>query len=356
MRIGKKGISYGLLLSLALIFLFSSAVLAEDEYRIKASADRKTAVVGDKIMLTVTVSANGSISVQPTAPELKDFDVMGTSSSNRISIVNGAQYVEMSNIYVLRPLRAGKIVIGEFTLNYNDSKNISRTVKTVPITIDVTEAEEKKDDPAPTIEPQKAAKEPPAEDKNGIISNFMKIASLAVIFIFASIWFIMWQSARRDLASEKKQNIAMSAASGKLHINLKAGHEDEDDAGVTAAEERPGAGAGKATAYDGAGALNRIEAYSRNGGFRDMYLEIPKFIKYEVGRIAGTNLMERTTAELCEKARGIEALSFKLNELVSMLDLCDMVNYARYSPGAEEISRTMTSLKEMNRIFKGPGA
>ncbi len=352
---GKKSIYYRLVLGFALIFILSSGAFAEDEYRIKATADRKNAVVGDKIMLTVTVSSNSSISVQPAAPELKDFDVMGTSSSNRISIVNGAQYVEMSNIYVLRPLKSGKLVIGEFALNYNDAQNISRSVKTVPITIEVAEAEEKKDDPAPTIEPQKTAKELPAEDKNGIISNFMKVASLVVIFIFASIWFIMWQSSRRDQASEKKQNLAMSGSADKLHINVKQVHEEAGEAPETADGRLSPAGKTSA-GYDAGGAMARIESLSKKGEFRDMYLEIPRLIKYEVGRIVRSNLMERTTAELCEKAREAGTLSHKMDDLVSLLDLCDLVNYARYSPGEEEIKRTMSSLNEINRVFKGPGA
>jgi len=82
-----------------------------------------------------------------------------------------------------------------------------------------------------------------------------------------------------------------------------------------------------------------------------MYLEIPKLIKYEVGRIAKSNLMERTTAELCEKVREITPLSVKMNDIFSLLDLCDMVNYARYSPGAEEVNCTIRSLRELNHIF-----
>ena len=140
----QKTLFYSLFSGFVLILIMSSSVLAEDEYGIKASTDRKTAAVGDRIILTVTVSSKNSTSVQPVAPELKNFDVMGTSSSNRISIVKGSQYVEMSNIYLLRPIKYGKLVIGEFTLNYNDSKNISRSIKTVPIMIDVPEQEGEK--------------------------------------------------------------------------------------------------------------------------------------------------------------------------------------------------------------------
>ncbi|HNY13389.1 MAG TPA: BatD family protein, partial [Candidatus Wallbacteria bacterium] len=245
---------------LVLIFIMATGVFAEDEYRIKASTDRKSASVGDKIILTVTVSSNASISVQPSAPELKDFDVIGTSSSNRISIVNGAQAVEMSNIYVVRPLKAGKLVIGEFSLNYNDSKNISRSVKTIPITIEVTEAEEKKDDPAPTIEPQKNPKEPLAEDKNGIISNFMKVTFAVVIFIFASIWFIMWQSSRREIANDKKEKHAMAEASEKLHINLKSDHEETENISGKSGEAPIASDANISVEYDAGGAMGIVGA------------------------------------------------------------------------------------------------
>jgi hypothetical protein len=92
---------------------------AQTQGIISAEVDRSRVTTDDTFMLTVLINETTGIKGQPSLPSLDGFQVIGTSSGTRMSIVNGNMSVMESYQYRLRPLQAGTYVIEPITLSVN---------------------------------------------------------------------------------------------------------------------------------------------------------------------------------------------------------------------------------------------
>jgi hypothetical protein len=92
---------------------------AQTQGIISAEVDRSRVTTDDTITLTVLINETTGIKGQPSLPPLDGFQVIGTSSGTRMSIVNGNMSVNETYQYRLRPLHAGTHIIEPITLSVN---------------------------------------------------------------------------------------------------------------------------------------------------------------------------------------------------------------------------------------------
>lgn len=120
-----------LVLCLLLAITGARTVRAAD---VSASLDRRTAQVGENVVLTVV--ANGAVKSVPdvslTSLET-DFDVYSVGQSTNVSIVNGQMTTQTSRQFVLIPKHAGTFTVGPLSVRLgNDS------LQTQPLSLTVT--------------------------------------------------------------------------------------------------------------------------------------------------------------------------------------------------------------------------
>lgn len=99
------------LLVLGLLPLLSGPATAAG---IRATVDATETTVQEPIVLSVTV--DGSKRVEPTLPELADFQVIPRGSSSQVKIVNGRMSSSITYNYLLVPQRTGVLTVGPATV------------------------------------------------------------------------------------------------------------------------------------------------------------------------------------------------------------------------------------------------
>jgi hypothetical protein len=103
------------------------------DFRVEASVDRNVVNVGRTMMLTITVFGSTDVT-RPDLGDLAGFEVLGTSSSQNISMINLKVTRSLSITYTLAAMKEGDYVLGPFAVRAGD--NIGETepisVKVVP--------------------------------------------------------------------------------------------------------------------------------------------------------------------------------------------------------------------------------
>lgn len=115
------------------------ALVASQDLSVEASVDRDRLGLDEQLTFTVTVSGNSIDAVsEPTLPVMRDFTVIGrtSSSSSQINIINGRLSTSrtLQYIYGLQPRAGGQSVIGAATITYK-----GKTYRTQPITVQVVQ-------------------------------------------------------------------------------------------------------------------------------------------------------------------------------------------------------------------------
>ena len=96
--------------ALALIGFVAIAPARADAPSVRAWLDRDTMHMGETV--TLNVEATGDTGGQPDFSALsQDFNLLGTQSSQQVSIVNGASTAKTVWAVGLEPKRAGRIAI-----------------------------------------------------------------------------------------------------------------------------------------------------------------------------------------------------------------------------------------------------
>ena len=114
-----------LLISSVLVFLLGLQTVAA---KVSAHVDRNTISEIETVRLVL------SSDQKSTAPNLsaleKDFDLLGTSSNSRVSIINGKMSSTYEWVTTLAPKRKGRLLIPVITLGGEKTRPIAITVKT----------------------------------------------------------------------------------------------------------------------------------------------------------------------------------------------------------------------------------
>jgi len=123
-----------MIVSAILLSLFTLPVYAQSQKIVKAEVDRNEITSDEYLILSVTINTNSGSAPEPLLPSLDGFDVVGTSTSTQMSIVNGAMSSEKVFLYTLRPRAAGEFIIDPVTVSQNGIH-----YETAPIKVSVSQ-------------------------------------------------------------------------------------------------------------------------------------------------------------------------------------------------------------------------
>lgn len=118
--------------TLLLLFVLSVRPAVAQATPVRAEVDRDTISTDETVTLSITIL--GTDASRPSLPVLDGFQIAGSSTSSRLSIVNGVTSSEAIYSYVLRPTRAGELVIPAITVSVG-----GQSYNTEPITVEVTQ-------------------------------------------------------------------------------------------------------------------------------------------------------------------------------------------------------------------------
>ncbi|HBC76559.1 MAG: hypothetical protein A2008_05270 [Candidatus Wallbacteria bacterium GWC2_49_35] len=333
-----------MILSLLAALTGAGLCLAQGNYKLEASTDKQSVTLGESLTLTVTIRSDSGVIAQPREPEMPDFQINARSSSSRVSIVNGVQSVEAGYHYSLRPVKTGKLTIGKFTLDYTDAAGVARKAETEPLVIDVIP--EKAEEETPAQVESAVKKEQLAEQR--IISNHLIIITAVIITAFALIWFVIWQNSKK----ERKMAATSNGDGTKLQITDYLPEADQRQARGTNAASSVNA---PKPVTDPSILLRSIISLKNTRDYQQMFVQIPRYIKTAAGEQNGGSFAELTNQEFLSRIGRIPRLSSRSAEIGDILSLCDMVNYAKYSPGENEIETFFQNLNNISRLFERGG-
>jgi hypothetical protein len=122
-----------ILISLLALALLAVPALAQQAEVITAAVDRNDVTTDEMILLTVAV--NG-VNARPELPVLNGFNVVGSSQSTQISLINGDLSVQGVYQFQLQPTQTGVLTIDPITVELN-GQNFS----TPPIQVQVSQGQ-----------------------------------------------------------------------------------------------------------------------------------------------------------------------------------------------------------------------
>jgi hypothetical protein len=148
-------LTLALALVIGLVVVIAAPVSAQSP--VYAEVDRDQLSTGETLTLSITIS--GGNAGRPEMPMLDGFQIVGTSRSSQISIINGSISSQAVYHYVLQPIQTGTLTIPGIPVVID-----GQTYVTQPITVEVTQGA------APSAPQQNAPvnpTEPTSEEFNG---------------------------------------------------------------------------------------------------------------------------------------------------------------------------------------------
>jgi len=96
-------------------------------------------------------------------------------------------------------------------------------------------------------------------------------------------------------------------------------------------------------------AIDRLLARElvEQGLFKQFYLELSEIIKRFLGSQLGVHSLERTTEEFSRDLRAVSVPSAQYRMIREFLEDCDLVKFAKYRPGVEEVEQIITRSRSM---------
>lgn len=105
--------------------------MAGAEDNIEAWLDQNQVSLGETVQLSI--KADGGINGEPdTSPLAKDFQVLGTSSSSSINIINGSMTRSTTWQITLQPTKEGELTIPALSIDGRQTKPLTLTVSSSP--------------------------------------------------------------------------------------------------------------------------------------------------------------------------------------------------------------------------------
>jgi hypothetical protein len=122
-----------LLVSLLLPFVGLGTAAAQSP--LSAEVDRAELSTDEALTLTVTLNTSSILDAPtPSLPELQGFQVVGSSASTQIEVVNADIQTRAVYVYRLQPFQAGDLTIGPITVTLD-----GQTYSTQPLAVRVTQ-------------------------------------------------------------------------------------------------------------------------------------------------------------------------------------------------------------------------
>ena len=122
-----------LILALLALAIVPAALRAQSVNPITATVDRNTLTTDDVLTLSVAIDANNG-TPQPLMPPLDGFNIISTSTSTNMSLINGVVSGQVTYLYFLQPVRTGPLAIPSISAIIN-----GQTYATLPLLIQVSQ-------------------------------------------------------------------------------------------------------------------------------------------------------------------------------------------------------------------------
>ncbi len=296
----------------AAVFFLPGAVNAgaADMVQASVSVDKKEIKLGDVLRYTVTVKRDMKRGVlrarQPeiTPPSFDGFRAAGTSSQNRVNIVNNKASMITQRHYNLVAVKSGKVTTGEARVKFYDpGTKKEKIIKTKPVTINVLKGGKRYKPAVPTPTPTTVLYSDIKTIKMELdlrMSDILPYIILGIIFLMAVIaaaYFIF----RKKPEGEKE----------KLPPDYRA---------------------------EAIKRVRRAEKHLDSGDIKSFYYGIYEAVRYFLSNRYGENLDGLTTQEIIRKLKDKKPGSGILNEIRVFMKDCDFVKFADYKPKKEEIN------------------
>jgi len=120
--------------ALALFVVDLGTTQAQGQDVVTAQVDRTAITTDESLRLTVSIDDAAGKATQIIMPPLDAFQVLGSSSGQQISIVNGRTSRHSTYQYQLQPMQTGQLTIGTISVEINGG-----LYTTAPIVITVTQ-------------------------------------------------------------------------------------------------------------------------------------------------------------------------------------------------------------------------
>jgi hypothetical protein len=284
----------------------TSAAAADTGVSAKASVDRRSALVGDRITLTVEVKAPKSAEV--VFPDYRDyrigdFEIKDSSLSVKGRITGGKVYRQR---YIVAVYSTGKVTIPEVSVKWRAGPGRGWSVlKTKPVDITIKSVLPA-DGKAADIRPIKG----PLTFRNPY-SGIIALAAALIVILAAAIFIY-----RRF----------------KGYKPVRLPHE-------TALEE-----------------LESIRAaYLQGGPITDFYVGVSDCVRRYIERAFSLRAPEMTTEEFLSSLKDSSELKAEQKELLGgFMAACDLVKFAKYSPTRDEAESVFTTASDF--IMRSSGA
>ncbi len=117
----------------AALGLLPATVWAADDVSVSASVDKETVGVGERFVLSLTITGARNAS-EPELPPLDGFQVLSSGTTTQFQFINGQMYSSRSYTYVLAPQRVGKFTIPAARWDYD-----GRVYTTQPLSVEVVQ-------------------------------------------------------------------------------------------------------------------------------------------------------------------------------------------------------------------------
>jgi hypothetical protein len=128
----KQHKAYLAIISAILLTLIALPAYAQNPDILTAEVDRSEITTDEYVNLSVNINLDYGSTSEPALPPLDGFDLVGTSTSTSMSIINGVQSTQKIFQYTLRPTKLGELVIGPVSVNIN-----GQSFNTSPLKVNV---------------------------------------------------------------------------------------------------------------------------------------------------------------------------------------------------------------------------
>jgi len=291
----------------ALMFLmFSAAAFAAVTVEALADTDKKTAVLGDTIIYTVSVNRTGDASQSPRImpPDFEGFRMSGSQSSSRINIVNGQASIGTSMQFALVAVKSGQVTIKSAKVTFmNPDTKAYETIETKPVVITVSGGKTQQQPAATAVVPAATQAIPQSTIKEIRLSldfrpeKYLPYLILLAVLITAAFFVI------RKFRKKKVTKPAASQPVDYKNVMLQK--------------------------LDSAADLIKTDP-------KEFYFEVYEVIRMLLSIRHSTSFDELTTQEIIKKLETAGAAKKEIQSIKEILQNCDLVKFADYKPEIEE--------------------
>lgn len=278
---------------------------------VTAEVDRSVITIGDRIVYSLTITRHKDLKIEQPGPaanlgmfEIKDYNIHDPIEENGV--------ITERYDYTISVFDTGKFVIPPFPVAFfaSDTSRDYQIIQSEPIEITVESLLKAEDTDIRDIKPPLS-----------IPFNYVRIALIggAVLLLLAAIVFGVYYYRKRKKGEPlfKKEII-------------RPAHEI---------------------------AVEQLEAllaksYPEEGRFKDLFTELSDILRHYLENRFFITAMEETTTEVLESIQEVELPDDAYEKLKEVLDLSDLVKFAKYQPTPTETERAVELTREFINLTR----